>query len=160
MTVWWLHLRTQSNVRGSFLLLRPQFWFHACPPHTFINLTGEKISICKKIWKVDPPPPYWKARRPWVRAWPVLWFFRAEKRSAQAFAHLLSQAQGGLFCVLTVLPDCVRLLLEFWVKCTRCERLLPVKHFYLTCLLFFRPLKITLDSKQPMLKEKRIIPSV
>ena len=23
-------------------------------PHTFINLTGEKISICKKIWKVDP----------------------------------------------------------------------------------------------------------
>ena len=25
--------------------------------------------------------------------------FRAEKRSAQASAHLLSQAQGGLFCV-------------------------------------------------------------
>ena len=23
-------------------------------PHTFINLTGEKISIRKKIWKVDP----------------------------------------------------------------------------------------------------------
>ena len=46
------------------------------------------------------------------------------------------------------------------VKCTRCERLLPVKHFYLTCLLFFRRLKITLDSEQPMLKEKRIIPSV
>ena len=22
--------------------------------HTFINLTGEKISIWKKIWKVDP----------------------------------------------------------------------------------------------------------
>ena len=28
--------------------------------------------------------------------------FRAEKRSAQASAHPLSQAQGGLFC------DCVR----------------------------------------------------
>ena len=28
--------------------------------------------------------------------------FRAEKRSAQASAHPLSQAQGGLFCVLTV----------------------------------------------------------
>ena len=28
--------------------------------------------------------------------------FRAEKLSAQASAHLLSQAQGGLFCVLTV----------------------------------------------------------
>ena len=27
--------------------------------------------------------------------------FRAEKRSAQASAHPLSQAQGGLFCVLT-----------------------------------------------------------
>ena len=38
--------------------------------------------------------------------------------------------------------------------------LLPVKHFYLTCLLFFRRLKITLDSEEPMLKEKRIIPSV
>ena len=32
--------------------------------------------------------------------------------------------------------------------------------FYLTSLLFFRRLKITLDSEQPMLKEKRIIPSV
>ena len=82
--------------------------------------------------------------------------FRAEKRSAQASAHPLSQAQGGNFlCV-----DCACLFLEFWVKCTRCERLLPVKHFYLTCLLFFRHLKITLDSEQPMLKEKRIIPSV
>ena len=28
-------------------------------------------------------------------------YFRAEKRSAQASAHPLSQAQGGLFCVLT-----------------------------------------------------------
>ena len=27
--------------------------------------------------------------------------FRAEKRSAQASEHPLSQAQGGLFCVLT-----------------------------------------------------------
>ena len=31
--------------------------------------------------------------------------------------------------------------------------------FYLTSLLFFRRLKITLDSEQPMLKKKRIIPS-
>ena len=28
--------------------------------------------------------------------------FTAGKRSAQASAHPLSQAQGGLFCVLTV----------------------------------------------------------
>ena len=89
--------------------------------------------------------------KPWVSV-----NFRAEKRSVQASAHPLSQAQGGNFlCV-----DCACLLLEFWVKCTRCERLLPVKHFYFTCLLFFRRLKITLDSEQPMLKEKRIIPSV
>ena len=32
--------------------------------------------------------------------------------------------------------------------------------FYLICLLFFGRLKITLDSGQPMLKEKQIIPSV
>ena len=32
--------------------------------------------------------------------------FRAEKRSAQASAHPLSQAQGGPFCALTV-SDCV-----------------------------------------------------
>ena len=31
--------------------------------------------------------------------------FRAEKRSAQASAHPLSQAQGGLFCVLTVFDN-------------------------------------------------------
>ena len=34
------------------------------------------------------------------------WGFRAEKRSAQASAHPLSQAQGGLFCVLTVFVWC------------------------------------------------------
>ena len=32
--------------------------------------------------------------------------FRAEKRSAQASAHPLSQAQGGLFCVLTGFVCC------------------------------------------------------
>ena len=32
--------------------------------------------------------------------------FRAEKRSAQASAHSLSQAQGGLFCVFTVFVCC------------------------------------------------------
>ena len=34
--------------------------------------------------------------------------FRAEKRSTQASANPLSQAQGGLFCVLTACVDCVR----------------------------------------------------
>ena len=85
-----------------------------------------------------------------------------------------SQDQGGKtfcasFCASLIAGSrqefsvrwlCACLLLEFWVECTRCERLLLVKQFYLTCLLFFRCLKITLDSEQPMLKEKRIIPSV
>ena len=69
-------------------------------------------------------------------------------------ASLIAGLRRAFLCVDRVC------LLEFWMKCTRCERLLPVKHFYLTCLLFFRLLKITLDSEQPMLKEKRIIPSV
>ena len=33
--------------------------------------------------------------------------FRAEKRSAHASAHPLSQTQGGLFCLLTASVDCV-----------------------------------------------------
>ena len=44
------------------------------------------------------------------------------------------------------------------MKCTRCERLLLP--FYLFVFFFPPHLKITLDSVQPMLKEKRIIPSV
>ena len=47
-------------------------------------------------------------------------------------ASLIAGSRRAFLCV-----DCVCLLLEFWVKCTRCERLLPVKHFYLKCLLFF-----------------------
>ena len=74
---------------------------------------------------------------------------------ASFHASLIAGSRRAFLCV-----DCVCLLLEFWVKCTRCERLLPVKHFSLTCLLFFRHLKITFDSEQPMLKEKRIIPSL
>ena len=46
------------------------------------------------------------------------------------------------------------------MKCTRCERLLLEKSFYFCVVFVFRHLKITLDSEQPMLKEKRIIPSV
>ena len=60
--------------------------------------------------------------------------FRAEKRSAQASAYPLSQAQGGLFCLLT---DCwLRLFMSFcessdWegMNYTRCERLLHLKPF-------------------------------
>ena len=73
-----------------------------------------------------------------------------------------SQAQGGLFCW------CVCLSLREhwerfgwdWMKCTRCERLLLEKSFYLCVVFLLRHLQITLDSEQPMLKQKRIIPSV
>ena len=87
-----------------------------------------------------------------------------KERSCQSYSasHIKWRAERSFHRPTFIRPgvNCVCLLLEFWVKCTRCERLLPVKHFYLTCLLFFRRLKITLDSEQPMLKEKRIIPSV
>ena len=46
------------------------------------------------------------------------------------------------------------------MKCTRRERLLLEKPFYFCVVFVFRDLKITLDSEQPVLKEKRIIPSV
>ena len=46
------------------------------------------------------------------------------------------------------------------MKCTRSERLLLEKPFYLCVVFVFRHLKITLDSEEPMLKEKRVIPSV
>ena len=39
--------------------------------------------------------------------------FRAEKRSAQASAHPLSQAQGGNFLCVDCAVDCACLLLEF-----------------------------------------------
>ena len=88
---------------------------------------------------------------------------RKLKRSAQDSAHPLSQAHGGLFCVLTGRVKC-----PLFVKFTRCERLLLVEvckaflFFFVVVVVVvvFRHLKITLDSEQPVLKEKRIIPSV
>ena len=55
---------------------------------------------------------------------------------------------------------CRRVSESRWMKCTRCERLLLEKPFYLCVVFVLRHLKITLDSEQPMLKQKRIIPSV
>ena len=45
------------------------------------------------------------------------------------------------------------------MKCTRCGCLLLEKPVYLCVVSVFRQLKITLESEQPMLKEKRILPS-
>ena len=76
--------------------------------------------------------------------------FRAEKRSA----HPLPQAQGALFCVLTVFVGGV--LSEMHEVRT----VAPCKAFLFDMFAFVRRLKITLDSEQSMLKEKWIIPSV
>ena len=63
----------------------------------------------------------------------IIWdTFRSEKHSA----HPLSQAQGGLFCVLTVFACHWESSDRDWMKCTGCKRLLLVKPFYLTCFFF------------------------
>ena len=56
--------------------------------------------------------------------------FRAEKRSAQASAHPLSQAQGGLFCLFTAFV-CV-VLGESWLRLNeihKVRRFAPSKAF-------------------------------
>ena len=59
------------------------------------------------------------------------------KTSCESFcASLIAGSRRAFLHV-----DCVCLLLETWVKCSRCERLLPGKHFYLTFLLFFSSLE-------------------
>ena len=85
--------------------------------------------------------------------------FRAEKRSAQASAHPLSQAQGGLFSVLTMCSLCL-FVAGVLSEMHEVPTFAPCKAFLFEMFAFFRRLKITLDSEQPMLKEKRIIPSV
>ena len=62
--------------------------------------------------------------------------------------------------LLRIACVCLRLFVSFcessdwdWMKYTRCDRLLLVKALFLfLLLLFFRHLKITLDSEQPMLE--------
>ena len=90
-----------------------------------------------------------------------MWKFRAEKRSAQASARPLSQA---FLCV-----DCVPLfvclsLREFWLRLQnemyKAWTFASWKAFLLLFGFRFSSLENYLDSEQPMLKEKRIIPSV
>ena len=91
--------------------------------------------------------------------------FRAEKRSAQASAHPLSQAQGGLFCACV---GCVQLCLSVterssdwdWIKCTRCERFLLEKSFYFCVVFVFRHLQIILDSNNRCWGKNESSPSV
>ena len=68
----------------------------------------------------------------------IIWeTFRSQKHSA----HPLSQAQGGLFCVLTVFACHWESSDRDRMKCTSCKRLLPVKPFYLTCFFFLTSLE-------------------
>ena len=46
------------------------------------------------------------------------------------------------------------------MKCTRCERFLAVKHFYLTCLLFFSSLENYFGFRTTNVKGKTDHPSV
>ena len=74
---------------------------------------------------------------------------------AQASDHSLSQAQAFLLTVFVCHWSS-----EWTTRDANVSGLLFVKYFCVTLLLFLRHLKITLDSEQPMLKKKQIIPSV
>ena len=93
--------------------------------------------------------------------------------------HTWCEIQGGKtfcasFCASLIAGSRRAFLCVDWpcwlclfVKCTRCERLLLVEVckailfiFLLLFLLFFRHLKITLNTEQPTLKEERITLSV
>ena len=92
-----------------------------------------------------------------------MWKFRVKKRSAQASVHPLSQAQGELFCVLTVF-DCLSLR-EFWLRLrnemyNKLWTFASRRAFLLLYGCRFSSFENYLDSEQPTLKEKRIIPSV
>ena len=66
--------------------------------------------------------------------------FRAEKRSAQASAHLLPQAQGGLFCVLTVLGLCL-FVPEVLSEVHEVRTFSPCKAFLFDMFAFFSSLQ-------------------
>ena len=86
------------------------------------------------------------------------------KTFCASFCASLIAGSRGAFSVLAVVSvDCVclfvteRVLNEMHKVWTFASRNKP---FYFCVVFVFRHLKITLDSEQPMLKEKRIIPSV
>ena len=81
------------------------------------------------------------------------------KTFCASFCASLIAGSRRLFCVLTMCWLCL-FVAGVLREMHKVRTFAPLKHFYLKCLLFFLLLKITLDSEQPMLKEKRIIPSV
>ena len=89
--------------------------------------------------------------------------FRAGKRSAQASAHPLSQVQGEFLTFVTLRLSAFVSFCEssdwdqLWLSLRLNEihevrTFAPCKVFFDSFLLFFRHMKITLDSEQPMLE--------
>ena len=128
--------------------------------HPKWDLGKDFSSLYRKIKDHNPSisEDFMKTFLKWPRdrletTWRQCWSFRAEKRSAQASVHPL-------------LPAFVCLVLwEFWLRLNEMHEVrtfAPCKGFFCfnLLLLFFRHLKITLDSEQPMLEQKHIIPSV
>ena len=107
-----------------------KFWRQiAC---SFQVMSGNILFLGKKIFEI---PPFFSnpARGSGQKSSRMLitFFVQGGKTFCASFcASLIAGLRRAFLCV-----DRVCLLL--WVKCTRCEGLLPVKHFYLTCLLFF-----------------------
>ena len=67
--------------------------------------------------------------------------FRAEKRSAQVSAHPLSQAQGGLFCVLTMLCWLCLFVAGVLSEMHEVRTFAPCKVFLLDMFAFFSSLE-------------------
>ena len=83
--------------------------------------------------------------------------FRVEKRSAQASAYPLSQAQGGLFYVLTGRVDCVCLWDTRGANvCSMWRSVKPFYSFFVVVLVGFS----SLENYFGFRTTKRIIPSV
>ena len=143
-----LHSLVLVFTQSSFNFYRVQFWFLHSPVLIFTQCSFFFYTVQFCFYTVNSPVLFSVYLRDLS---PSTVTFRAEKRSAQASAHPLSQAQGGLFCACV---GCVQLCLSVterssdwdWIKCTRCERFLLEKSFYFCVVFVFRHLQIILDS--------------
>ena len=131
---YWLHLRTQSDARSSFLLLWPQFRSHACPSHIFfINLTSQTKRICTKIdnvWfqKISIPPPPHGRDLPYDP--PSLWIFQ---NPPSKFTHLPSGISKIFAHPLEILLSLIEVNKEV-VLFPRMPNFVSFVYFLLNCI--------------------------
>ena len=109
-----IHLNPRCSLRHCLLFLtRCHSWFSSHLQHTFSKRQAEVFNRNKT-----------KTRGSSINSW---WFASCLQGGktfcASFYASLIAGSRRAFLCV-----QCVCLLLEFWVKCTRCERLLAVKH--------------------------------